>query len=138
MMDMPQHALPIAEIVRRYPDQWVLVEETAWDAHAQPTAGIVRATSMSRSELREPLRRCHHDRMVTTFLFYTGDPIPADLTVVCGVDPNSETPPATSLPRPSWMATSRRAGWTVQPPWWRREAAVSLPQVWQWRYMPRV
>jgi hypothetical protein len=29
MMDMPQHALPIAEIVRCYPDQWVLVEETA-------------------------------------------------------------------------------------------------------------
>ena len=28
-MDMSQHALPIAEIMRRYPDQWVLVEETA-------------------------------------------------------------------------------------------------------------
>jgi hypothetical protein len=38
-MDMPQHALQIAEIVRRYPDQWVLVEKMAWDAHAQPTAG---------------------------------------------------------------------------------------------------
>jgi hypothetical protein len=34
MMDMPQHALPIAEIMRRYPDQWVLVEEMAWGAHA--------------------------------------------------------------------------------------------------------
>ena len=33
------------------------------------------------------------------------------------------------LPRPSWMATSRRSGRTVPPPWWRREAAASLPQV---------
>ena len=82
MMDMPQHALPIEEIVHRYPNQWVLVEETAWDAYAHPTAGIVRAASTSRGDLREPLRRCHQERSVTTFLFYTGDPIPADLTVV--------------------------------------------------------
>ena len=81
-MDTPPQALPLAEIVRRYPNQWVLVEETAWDACAYPTAGIVRAASVSRGDLREPLRRCHHDRVVKTFLFYTGDPIPTDLTVV--------------------------------------------------------
>src|SRR5215471_7344146 len=60
----------------------VLVEETAWDARAHPTAGIVRAASTSRGDLQEPLRRCHHGRSVKTFLFYTGDPIPTDLTVV--------------------------------------------------------
>ena len=81
-MEMSHHALPIEEIVHRYPDQWVLVEETAWDAHGHPTAGIVRATSTSRGELREPVHRCHQDAAVKTFLFYTGDPIPADLTVV--------------------------------------------------------
>jgi hypothetical protein len=81
-MDVPPEALPIAEIVRRYPNQWVLVEETAWDTHGYPTAGMVRAASEARGDLREPVRRCHHDRSVTTFLFYTGDPIPADLTVV--------------------------------------------------------
>jgi hypothetical protein len=81
-MDTPPQALPLAEIVRRYPNQWVLVEETAWDARAYPTAGIVRAASVSRRDLREPLRRCHHDRSVKTFLFYTGDAIPTDLTVV--------------------------------------------------------
>jgi hypothetical protein len=81
-MDTPPQALPLAEIVRCYPNQWVLVEETAWDARAYPTAGIVHAASVSRGDLREPLRRCHLDRSVTTFLFYTGDPIPTDLTVV--------------------------------------------------------
>ena len=81
-MDTPPEALPIEEIVRRYPNQWVLVEETAWDPHGHPTAGMVRAASGSRGDLREPVRRCHHDRSVTTFLFYTGDPIPTDLTVV--------------------------------------------------------
>ncbi len=81
-MDMPPHPLPLEEIGRRYPDQWVLVEETAWDGHAYPTAGIVRAASASRGDLREAVRRCHHNGSVTTFLFYTGDPIPADLTVV--------------------------------------------------------
>jgi hypothetical protein len=81
-MDTPPQALPIEEIVRRYPNQWVLVEETAWDTHGHPTAGLVRATSVARGDLREPVRRCHHDRLVTTFLFYTGDPIPTDLIVV--------------------------------------------------------
>ena len=81
-MDMPPHALPIAEIVHRYPNQWVLVEETSWDAHGHPMAGRVRAASTSRRALREPVRRCHQDAAVKTFLFYTGDPIPADLTVV--------------------------------------------------------
>lgn len=33
------------------------------------------------------------------------------------------------------MATSRRSGRTGRPPWWPREAAVYLPQVWQWRFM---
>jgi hypothetical protein len=81
-MDTPPKALPIAEIVRRYPNQWVLVEETAWDPHGHPTAGLVRAASVARGDLREPVRRCHHDRSVITFLFYTGEPMPADLTVV--------------------------------------------------------
>ena len=71
-----------SHIVRRYPNQWGLVAETAWDARAYPTAGIVRAASVSRRDLREPLRRCHHDTSVKTFLFYTGDAIPTDLTVV--------------------------------------------------------
>ena len=81
-MDMPPHALPMAEIVRRYPDQWVLVEETSWDAHGHPVAGRVRAARTSRRDVREPVRHCHQDAAVTTFLLYTGDPLPAHRTVV--------------------------------------------------------
>ena len=81
-MDRSSQALSLPEIVAQYPDQWVLVEETAWDLAALPTAGIVRAVSAVRGDLREPLRHCHHDPTVKTFLFYTGDPIPPDLTVV--------------------------------------------------------
>jgi hypothetical protein len=32
-MDTPPEVLLIEEIVRRHPNQWVLVEETAWDTH---------------------------------------------------------------------------------------------------------
>jgi hypothetical protein len=81
-MDTPPPVLPIEEIVRRYPHQWVLVEETAWDSHAYPTARRVRAASAARGDLWEPVRRCHQDAEAKTFPFYTGDPIPAELTVV--------------------------------------------------------
>jgi len=74
--------LSMAEIIVRYPEQWVLVEETAWDQEALPTAGIVRAVSAVRGALRAPLHQCHRDPTVKTFLFYTGDPIPPDLTVL--------------------------------------------------------
>jgi hypothetical protein len=46
-MDTPPQALPLEEMVRRYSNQWVLVEETAWDARAYPTVGIVRAASVT-------------------------------------------------------------------------------------------
>ena len=49
-MDTPPEALPIEEIVRRYPNQWVLVEDTAWDTHGHPTAGLVRAASVARGD----------------------------------------------------------------------------------------
>jgi hypothetical protein len=82
MRDTNQHAYPIAEIVHRYPDQWVLVEETAWDTSGHPISGIVRAASVQRDDLRAPLQALHQRAQVTTFIFYTGEPIPADLTVV--------------------------------------------------------
>ena len=49
-MDTPLEALPIAEIVRRYPDEWVLVEETAWDTHGHPTAGLISAAKCGTGE----------------------------------------------------------------------------------------
>jgi len=38
-MDTSPEALPIEEIVRRYPNQWVLVEETTWDPMDIPPQG---------------------------------------------------------------------------------------------------
>ena len=82
MDDMPESALPLADIEQGYPNQWVLVEETAWDAHGYPLAGIVRAASAQRDALQEPLHRCHQRPQVKTFIFYTGDKIPTNLTVL--------------------------------------------------------
>jgi len=81
-MDTPLYELSLAEIVQRYPNKWVLVEETAWDGQDYPIAGIVRAASIARGDLREPLRLCHQHTPVKTFIFYTGEQIPANLTVV--------------------------------------------------------
>ena len=55
-MDTPMIALTLAEIARRYPDQWVLVEETAWDAQGHPRRGIVHAASRQRAALWAPLQ----------------------------------------------------------------------------------
>ena len=81
-MDTPMIARTFAEIAHRYPDQWVLVEETAWDAQGHPRRGIVHAASRQRAALYAPLQVCHQRPQVTTFIFYTGDPIPTHLTVV--------------------------------------------------------
>jgi hypothetical protein len=81
-MDTDPVALTIPEMARRYPDQWVLVEETAWDAQGHPRRGIVHAVSGQRDALRVPLQALHQRGQVKTFIFYTGEQIPADLLVV--------------------------------------------------------
>jgi hypothetical protein len=77
-----QQDLSISEIEQRYPEQWVLLEETRWDTHGNPTGGIVKAASIQRGDLRVPLQECHKQPRVKTFVFYTGDKIPADITVI--------------------------------------------------------
>ena len=81
-MDADQIELTIPEIEHCYPDQWVLVEETAWDVQGHPSCGIVRATSGQRDDLRAPLQALHQRPQVKTFIFYTGEQISADLTAV--------------------------------------------------------
>jgi hypothetical protein len=81
-MDTQMSTLPLTEIEQRYPNQWVLVEETTWDAHGYPTHGLVRAVSGQREELQAALHTCHQRPQAKTFIFYTGDKIPTDLTVV--------------------------------------------------------
>jgi hypothetical protein len=74
--------LALAEIEQHYPDQWVLVEETAWDKRGNPVRGVVRTQSVKREDLSAALKELHRRPGVKTFLFYTGDKIPEDLTVV--------------------------------------------------------
>jgi len=74
--------LTLAEIERHYPHQWVLVEEIAWDKQGVPLRGIVRAHSKERRDLSAHLQALHKQMPVKTFVFYTGEVIPKDVTVV--------------------------------------------------------
>jgi hypothetical protein len=74
--------LTLPEIEQQYPRQWVLVEETAWDKQGNPLRGAIRAHSVNRADLLAPIRKLHKRAPVKTFIFYTGDLVPANVTVV--------------------------------------------------------
>lgn len=75
--------LALEEIETRYADQWVLVEETAWDAGGIPTRGMVVACGSDREKLVSPTRQLHTQKQgVKTFVFYAGSKVPEDVSVV--------------------------------------------------------
>lgn len=74
--------LPLRKIEQHYPHQWVLVEETAWDNRGNPVRGIVRAHSLQREDLSEPLHELHRRASLKTFIFYTGEALPENVTLV--------------------------------------------------------
>lgn len=70
----------IQEIEDLYPDEWVLVEETAWDEIAMPVRGRVLAHSSERDALTPPIRCVVRQRPgVKLFSFYTGEKISGDV-----------------------------------------------------------
>lgn len=73
--------LTLTEIERLYPCRWVLVEETRWDRRGNPRRGIVRSYSKTREDLRAPLQEVHKRAHAKTFVFYTGELVPEDVTV---------------------------------------------------------
>lgn len=77
---MKEQELSLARITQLYADCWVLVEETAWDKHGNPLRGIVRARSANRDEISACRQEIHKNPSVVTFVFYTGDVIPQDVT----------------------------------------------------------
>ena len=79
---MERREMLLEEIEQRYPNRWVLVEETAWDERGNPIRGIVHAHSESREALEGVLSKLHTRPGVKTFVFYTGEKIPEDLIVV--------------------------------------------------------
>ncbi|MFB6286650.1 MAG: hypothetical protein ABEK03_08795 [Candidatus Bipolaricaulia bacterium] len=74
-------ALSFHEIREQYGDCWVLLEETAWDDHDQPTHGIVKAASETRSRISQAFRDERKDRQTRFSIFYAGEAIPDDLNV---------------------------------------------------------
>jgi hypothetical protein len=81
-MNNEQQEFTLAEIEQRYPQQWVLVEETAWNKHGDPLRGIVRAHGVHRSAVSSLLQKLHRKGSVKTFVFYTGTVIPENVIVV--------------------------------------------------------
>ena len=77
-----ERELSVAEIEELCPDEWVVVEETAWDEQGNPVRAILKAHSVNRGDLRGHLKEIHRRPHVKTFIFYTGEKIPEDLTVV--------------------------------------------------------
>lgn len=66
--------LTVAEIERRYPDEWVLLEITRDNKHHERKAGRLVAHGADREALDEPYRRfrAEHPRTLLS-QFYTGD-----------------------------------------------------------------
>ncbi len=72
----------VAEIERRYPDEWVLVEITRDHKHHEQVAGRLLAHSAERDDLDEPYRRFRAEQpRARLFEFFTGDLV-ADKDVV--------------------------------------------------------
>jgi len=74
--------LTLLEIERHYPDQWVLMEQTPRDEKGNPERGFVRANTVNREGLEGPLKELHKRPGIKTFIFYTGEKIPQDLSVI--------------------------------------------------------
>ena len=77
-----ERELTLPEVERLYPDQWVLMEETAWDEKGNPERGLVCAHSVNREDLEGPLKELHKRPGIKTFIFYTGEKVPQDLSVI--------------------------------------------------------
>ena len=73
----------VAEIERRYPDEWVLVEIVRDHKHHERVAGRLLAHSADRDDLDEPYRRfrAEHPR-AHLYEFYTGDVVPEGVVVI--------------------------------------------------------
>lgn len=71
--------LDIAETVKQYEDEWLLIEVIEADEFDVPTKGRLLCHSKSRDEIhRVAMNFEGKDAMIT----YSGDPVPADVAVV--------------------------------------------------------
>lgn len=75
--------LTVAEVERRYPDEWVLLEITRDDKHHLRKAGRLIAHSPNRHDLDEPYERFRKEQShARTAEFYTGALVSGDVVVI--------------------------------------------------------
>ena len=70
----------LAHIEEQYSGQWVVVRETEWDAHGEPTHGVVVAADARREALVPVVKGSEGEGKL--FVCYAGPKIPRDLTVI--------------------------------------------------------
>jgi len=74
---VPEASLSIEQIEQQYKDEWVLVEETAWDKNDMPKAGRVIAHSRDDEEVVETgVQYGKKQPRARLYFFYTGEKIP--------------------------------------------------------------
>ena len=75
--------LTLEEFEARYPDEWVLIQETGWDNQGNPTRGLMVAHHVGRENLVQAARSLHiKNPGIKTFTFFAGATIPEGLVVV--------------------------------------------------------
>lgn len=75
--------LTLEEFEARYPDEWVLIQETDWDDQGNPTKGLMVAHHVDRENLVQAARSLHMKKQgIKTFTFFAGPKIPEGLVVV--------------------------------------------------------
>lgn len=80
---MGNEELALEEIQQKYPDKWVLLEETEWDEEGFPVRGRIIGCSSDRDSLVEKVKLVLRERPeAKTFCFYTGEKIPEELVVI--------------------------------------------------------
>jgi len=75
--------LTIEEIEENYADEWVAIEETAWDEQEDPIKGIVVAHATDRNGLSREIRQFRQQNpKAIIYTFYTGELIPEGVMFV--------------------------------------------------------
>ncbi len=75
--------LTLDELETQYAHEWVLVQETEWDAQGNPTRALMVAHDVERANLVQAARSLHKkSKKIKTFTFYAGPKLPEGLVVV--------------------------------------------------------
>ena len=75
--------LTLEELEAKYADEWVLVQETDWDAQGNPTKALMVDHHVNRANLVQSARSLHtKNERIKTFTFFAGPKLPEGLVVV--------------------------------------------------------